>query len=169
MRVAKWGLKGLRRYPDLMLMLRLVAIVSRLRPLALLGAVAAALAALSGCGGNGALAGGGTVVRVSERDFRITAPKQVPSGDVVLQARNRGPDNHELIVVRAPEGKLPMRSDGLTVNEEALQKAEAGVLEPGDPGSVRELKLHLSRGRYVLFCNMSGHFLGGMHAVLVVK
>ena len=27
----------------------------------------------------------------------------------------------------------------------------------------------LDPGRYVLFCNMYGHYLGGMHAVLVVR
>ncbi len=45
----------------------------------------------------------------------------------------------------------------------------AGVLEPGQPGSVRELNVHLRPGRYVLFCNMSGHYLGGMHTTLVVR
>jgi uncharacterized cupredoxin-like copper-binding protein len=43
------------------------------------------------------------------------------------------------------------------------------VLEPGDPETVRELAVHLVPGRYVLLCNMSGHYLGGMHTVLVVK
>jgi uncharacterized cupredoxin-like copper-binding protein len=27
----------------------------------------------------------------------------------------------------------------------------------------------LAPGRYVLFCNMSGHYLGGMHRLLVVR
>ena len=56
----------------------------------------------------------------------------------------------------------------MTVNEEALEKVEAGALEPGASGSVRELHLHLKPGRYELFCNMSGHFLGGMHTDVVV-
>jgi uncharacterized cupredoxin-like copper-binding protein len=30
------------------------------------------------------------------------------------------------------------------------------------------LHLHLTPGRYVLFCNMAGHYLGGMHRTLVV-
>jgi uncharacterized cupredoxin-like copper-binding protein len=83
--------------------------------------------------------------------------------------KNRGPDDHELIVVRADDGRLPLRGDGLTVDEEALERSAAGVLEPGDPGSLRTLDVHLVRGRYVLFCNMSGHYLGGMRAVLVVR
>jgi len=47
------------------------------------------------------LAVGQRVVDVTERDFTIKAsPKRVPAGDVVFQARNLGPDAHELIVVR---------------------------------------------------------------------
>lgn len=108
-------------------------------------------------------------VQVTERDFHITAPKQVPNGNISLEVTNKGPDAHELIVVRAPGARLPLRSDGLTVNEEDLRPATEPSLDPGSPGSVRWLRLHLPPGRYVLFCNMSGHFMGGMHTVLVVR
>jgi uncharacterized cupredoxin-like copper-binding protein len=112
----------------------------------------------------------GTAVHVTERDFHIAAsPTRVPAGDVVITVDNHGPDSHELIVVRARQGSsLPLRADGVTINEEALEKVEAGALEPGAPGSVRELRLHLKPGTYQLFCNMSGHFFGGMHTDLVV-
>jgi uncharacterized cupredoxin-like copper-binding protein len=33
---------------------------------------------------------------------------------------------------------------------------------------VEEVLLHLKPGRYELFCNMAGHYLGGMRAALVV-
>jgi len=123
-----------------------------------------------GCsaGQTGARAGG-TVLRVTESDFRISAPKQTSSGEIRLSVSNKGPDQHELIVVRERGSRLPLRGDGVTVNEELLERATVGVLEPGSPGSRRELALHLAPGRYVLFCNMSGHYLGGMHAVLVVR
>ena len=62
-----------------------------------------------------------------------------------------------------------MRSDGLTVDEESLQRREVGVLEPAEASAVRDLRVRLTPGRYVLFCNMSGHFIGGMHRVLVVR
>ena len=39
----------------------------------------------------------------------------------------------------------------------------------GWPGSVRELHVRLTPGRYVLLCNMSGHYMGGMHRTLVVR
>jgi len=71
--------------------------------------------------------------------------------------------------VRARSSHLPLRPDGVTVDEEALERATVGVLEPGAPGSVRHLRVHLRPGRYMLICNMSGHFLGGMHTELVVR
>jgi hypothetical protein len=123
-----------------------------------------------GCaGGQSGSAIGAPVIAVTERDFAISAPKYLAAGDVVLRVQNRGPDGHELIVVRLDLGSLPMRSDGMTVSEEAVQRREVGVLEPGASGALRDLHLNLAPGRYQLFCNMSGHYLSGMHTSLVVK
>ena len=63
---------------------------------------------------------------------------------------------------------LPLRTDGVTVDEDALQPATVGALEPGLPGSVRMLRLDLTPGHYEIFCNMAGHYLGGMHTELTV-
>ncbi len=109
-------------------------------------------------------------VQITERDFSISArTKTLSRGTVTLRVRNNGPDSHELIVSRADGKRLPLRLDGLTVDEETLQRRIVGGLEPGAPGSVRTLRVHLTPGRYVLFCNMAGHYLGGMHATLVVR
>jgi len=109
------------------------------------------------------------VLRITERDFKITAPRVVRAGEFELRSRNRGPDDHELIVVRHSRGRLPMRSDGITIDEDALQRQEVGALEPFAPRTVSVLHVELTPGRYVLFCNMAGHFLGGMHTTLVVR
>jgi uncharacterized cupredoxin-like copper-binding protein len=124
---------------------------------------------VAGCGAT-QLATPGRVVDVTERDFAIkVSPRTLQAGNVVIRATNRGPDQHELIVARVRDPKLPLRSDGLTVSEEKLEKSTVGVLEPGQPNSVRELRVQLKPGHYVLFCNMSGHFMGGMRADLVVR
>jgi uncharacterized cupredoxin-like copper-binding protein len=129
-----------------------------------------ALLVAAGCGGSQHAATGVTqIVPVSERDFAISAPTSVMAGDVEFRVANEGPDAHELLVVRAGRGHLPMRNDGLTVNEEGLARRAVGALEPAQPGGVESLRVHLTPGRYVLYCNMSGHFLGGMHTVLVVR
>lgn len=153
---------------------RVPSVATRRGLLLVLGAACALGAA--GCGGTGPLTphdlgpSNAEIVTVNERDFAITAsPSSVRSGAVVLQDVNRGPESHELIVVRETDAGLPLRPDGLTLSEEDLAHAIVASLEPGPPGSVRDLRLKLSPGRYVLLCNMEGHYMGGMHAELVVR
>ena len=62
-----------------------------------------------------------------------------------------------------------MRADGLTVDEDASSTATAGALEPAAAGGIAELRVRLAPGRYVLLCNMSGHYLGGMRREVVVR
>jgi uncharacterized cupredoxin-like copper-binding protein len=132
------------------------------------GALASCVALLAaGCGGGHT--GGGRVVHITERDFKIVAPAHVAAGEVTLQVRNDGPDDHELIMVRDADAALPLRTDGLTVDENALRRVTVVSLDPGTPGSVRRVRVHLTPGRYELLCNMAGHYMGGMHTVLTVS
>jgi uncharacterized cupredoxin-like copper-binding protein len=126
--------------------------------------------AISGCSsGKSQKHAGGTELRVAERDFKIHLPtRTVRAGDVSFAVHNQGPDSHELIVIRERGSRLPLRRDGVTVDEDALERSTPGALEPGSPGT-RHLKVHLTPGRYELICNMSGHYLGGMRARLVVQ
>lgn len=106
---------------------------------------------------------------VEVRDFKIRAPRQVAAGRVVFHVSNLGPDTHEFIVVRERPGRLPLRSDGLTVDEEALSSVKQGSEDGMMPGSSHTLDLRLKPGRYVLFCNMAGHYLAGMHTEIVAR
>src|SRR4051794_38642473 len=121
-------------------------------------AAATACLALSGCG---ASARAYRPVRITLEDFRIVAPAHIKAGDVELAIHNKGPDAHELIVVRTMN-RLPLRADGVTADEDAFEKITVAALEPGAPGRTRHVHLRLKPGHYVLICNMSGHYLGGM-------
>ena len=126
-------------------------------------------AAFSGCGGTGTQRESAHVVSVRERDFRISISRtHVSAGDVVFRAKNTGPDAHELIVVRSDGARLRFRTDGMTIDEEGLEKSIVGALEPGPAGETRELRVKLEPGTYTLLCNMYGHYMGGMHSTLVV-
>jgi uncharacterized cupredoxin-like copper-binding protein len=137
-----------------------------------LSLAALALALLPSCSsGDSHETAAAATVRVQERDFRITvSPARVGAGTVRLLVHNQGPDTHELLVVRSSHDSLPLRRDGLTVNEATLdhEHATVTVMEGRDPGDAEELLVHLKPGRYELFCNMAGHYLGGMRAELVV-
>jgi uncharacterized cupredoxin-like copper-binding protein len=121
-------------------------------------------ATLAGCGSTAHV---GKAVDVTLQDFRIKAPAHLHAGDVSFVVHNDGPDEHEFIVVRADK-PLPLRRDGVTADEDAFESRTVGALEPGAPGSTRYLDVHLTPGRYVLICNMSGHYLGGMRTLVDV-
>jgi hypothetical protein len=114
----------------------------------------------------------GTPVNVRLEDFRVQQDAAVvPAGTVSFRILNQGPTTHQLIVVRtdlAPD-KLPLQRDGLTVDEDAPGidlLDEVGGLDIDDR---QTLVLRLAPGHYVLYCNLEGHYLGGMHAALTVR
>jgi uncharacterized cupredoxin-like copper-binding protein len=114
----------------------------------------------------------GTPVNVLLDDFTLRRDVDVvPAGTVRFRILNQGPTTHELSVIRtdrAPD-KLPLQRDGLTINEDAPGMDFLDEAEGLDIGDRRTLALRLAAGNYVLYCNMEGHYLGGMHAALTVS
>jgi len=111
----------------------------------------------------------GTVVRVTVKDFRIKLSRtHVRAGDVRFVVKNRGPDTHEVLIART-SAALPLRADNITVDEDALEPVTVDEVEAEPPGAERVLAVKLRPGRYELFCNMAGHYLGGMRVRLVVS
>lgn len=108
---------------------------------------------------------------IAERDFQMTISASHVAGKVIeFRDHNAGPDTHEVLIVRTslPGGDLPLRSDGITVNEELLKPDIVGSIDFVPPGGTKATTLRVRPGRYVLLCNMSGHYLAGMHVDLVV-
>jgi uncharacterized cupredoxin-like copper-binding protein len=129
---------------------------------------AIAAGGLSACSSRSSTGADATVVRVTVRDFHIkVSRRRVPAGEVRLVVANDGPDMHELLIARTG-ATLPLRKDGLTVDEEKLEPVTIAEAEAEPPGAAHVLQLKLRPGRYELFCNMAGHYLGGMRARLVV-
>jgi uncharacterized cupredoxin-like copper-binding protein len=114
----------------------------------------------------------GTPLNVLLDDFKVQRDAAVvPAGTVSFRIRNQGPTTHELIVVRtdrAPD-ELPLQSDGLTVDEEGPGVEFLEEVEGLDIDDRETLVLDLAPGRYVLYCNLEGHYLGGMYEALTVR
>jgi len=94
--------------------------------------------------------------------------KTVPAGEVVFEVVNSSKDIvHEMVVAPAdPAVELPFDAEEQGVREEAVNSlGEVSELDPGTSGS---LKLNLEPGKYVLFCNVPGHYMLGMWQVLTV-
>jgi uncharacterized cupredoxin-like copper-binding protein len=114
----------------------------------------------------------GTPVDVLLKDFQVENDAAVaPAGTVSFRIRNQGPTTHEVIFVRtnsAPD-KLPLQPDGLTVDEEGPGIEFLDEVEGLDIDDRQTLDLDLAAGNYVLYCNLEGHYLGGMYAALTVR
>jgi uncharacterized cupredoxin-like copper-binding protein len=128
------------------------------------------VAAGAGCS-SGPSASAGARVVVTERDFGLQASaSSVRAGAVTVHVVNRGPSTHELNIDRTSmaDGSLPLKPDGLTVNEDspALQRVDS--VNVVRLGSSQDLHLRLEPGHYVLYCNLEGHYLGTMHTSLEV-
>ncbi len=86
-----------------------------------------------------------------------------PHGIVAFKVTNDSKDTiHEMIVIQLakPGEPLPYVASEQRVDEDkAGDKGEVSELEPGQSGS---LTLNLQPGKYLLICNVAGHYAAGM-------
>jgi uncharacterized cupredoxin-like copper-binding protein len=111
-------------------------------------------------------------IDVSMRDFKLKVSRStVPAGHVVIRVHNHGPSTHEINVDRTDlaSGALPLKADGLTVDEESKALHRIDSIEQLNLGNTGDLSLNLKPGHYVLYCNLEGHYLGGMHVGFDVR
>lgn len=93
----------------------------------------------------------------------------VAAGRVTFEVVNDSKDIiHEMIVspITSTDVDLPYLADENRVDEEkAGHLGEVAELDPGKSGA---LTVDLTPGLYLLYCNIPGHFVGGMWTVLTV-
>lgn len=86
-----------------------------------------------------------------------------PTGDVTFNVTNSSKDTiHEMVVIylQNPGKPLPYVANVNRVDEEKVSdKGEVSELAPGKSGS---LTIHLQPGKYLLICNIPGHYAAGM-------
>ena len=95
--------------------------------------------------------------------------KSAPAGTVTFAVTNDSKEIvHEMVIVRRPPpGKaMPYVDAEMKVNEDAAgHMGEVSELEPGKGGSV---SITMKPGRYLLVCNIPGHYKAGMWAEFTV-
>ena len=114
----------------------------------------------------------GAVARVHLENFKIGVAATLPSGLTHFSIASAGPTMHELNIARTEMAsrKLPVASDG-TVDDTVPHAgfdhlAEAEGIDIGDHAS---LTVNLTPGHYVMYCNMEGHYMAGMHTDFTVR
>lgn len=112
-------------------------------------------------------------VKATQADGTITLDKTSgESGSVEFAIENTGKLTHEFIVLKTDlaEGDLPLLADRSAVDEEGDGVKKIGEQENIAPGAKAELSLDkLAAGKYVLICNVPGHYGLGMHTTFTVN
>jgi uncharacterized cupredoxin-like copper-binding protein len=114
-----------------------------------------------------------TAVTITQKEFGLSLTAgTVAHGAVAVTVQNRGALTHEIVFFRTelPEASLVAVADGSQVDEDG-----AGIThidpEAEDvlPAKDKSISVNLSAGRYVVMCNIPGHYKSGMHAVLIAS
>ncbi len=130
------------------------------------------VAAVTGCSTHSSSVATSSRIDVTMHDFGIKVSRHlVRAGKVVLHVTNRGPSTHEINVdlTRYGAGEIPLKRDGLTAAEDAKGLKRIDSIEQVNLHHTGDLTVDLRPGRYVLWCNLEGHYLGGMHETFDVR
>ena len=106
------------------------------------------------------------IADLSDYKIAIDHPS-VAAGHVVFGIRNHASMAHEFKVI-----KTDLAPDQLPVDASTAKASEAGKvgeLLDISAGATRKLALDLVPGKYVLICNVAGHYQLGMRVGLEVK
>jgi len=93
----------------------------------------------------------------------------VPAGTVTFNVTNASKDIvHEMVLspVTAGSTELPYLKDENRIDEETA--GHLGEVSELDPGAAGSLTVDMTPGQYILYCNIPGHFIGGMWTLLTV-
>ncbi len=97
-------------------------------------------------------------------------PKSVLHGKVKFQVTNSSKTViHEMILspVADPNKPLPYIDKDNKVDEESsIHLGEVSELDPGKSGA---LIVDIKPGKYILYCNIAGHYMAGMWTTLEVR
>lgn len=149
--------------------------LKRYRLMAATGLVAAML--LGACSGGGDAKeeksgakseGGASAITATLTEFTVQpSPASGSAGEVTFTVKNSGAVPHELAVVKsdADAKKLPQK-DGLADETANKPLARTGNIAAG---ASEKLTVKLEPGKYVLLCNLAGHYSAGMATSFTVK
>lgn len=100
---------------------------------------------------------------MKDRSFQ-SSRRTVPAGKVTFVVRNAGTMEHEFVVLRTNRlpRALPMKG------QQASEAGAKGEIEEFASGRTKRLTLTLAPGKYVLLCNLPGHYKRGQYLAFTV-
>lgn len=114
--------------------------------------------------------GKGMMSDMSMAMLGITIDKaEVPAGMVTFEVSNDSKDLiHEMVLspIASREVEMPYLAEENKIDED--KDGHLGEVAELDPGKSGTLAVELKPGLYLLYCNIAGHYIGGMWTVLTV-
>jgi len=111
-------------------------------------------------------AAGPSLVNVQLSDFKIKPSEaSIPAGKVTFVAKNTGDAEHEMVVVRTDKAAGSLAKGG----GEASEAGSVGEIGEFKAGATERKAFNLKPGRYVLLCNVPGHYKAGMYTAFTVR
>jgi len=111
-------------------------------------------------------------INVTETEMAIKlSSATAPAGSIDFIVHNSGKIPHEFVVFQTsvPDNKLPLKGDNMDEEGKGVKHiAEIGA-DQLKSGATKTLNVNLTPGRYVLVCNIPGHFKAGMKTDFSVK
>jgi hypothetical protein len=132
-------------------------------------------AVVVGCGGGTAStstspSSSADAARIAARvaDYAIRLDREsAPRGIIAFDVRNDGRATHQFVILRSDRAAAALPRAGDEVVERAAGRVQAEAEGIG-PGRTTTLRATLRPGRYVLLCNLRGHYARGMRAAFRV-
>jgi uncharacterized cupredoxin-like copper-binding protein len=101
-------------------------------------------------------------------DFKIEpSTTTVKNGKAEFRVKNNGPSVHEFVIFDTDlaADQLPLK--GTEVDEDQLKVVDE--LEDLAKDTTTTLKVSLDKGKYVVICNVAGHYQQGMRVALTAE
>jgi uncharacterized cupredoxin-like copper-binding protein len=114
----------------------------------------------------GAVAATDGQVTVTTTEFAFS-PMEITTkpGKLKLTLVNDGKVEHEIVVLKTNQAAGAMKVSGGRVSE----STSVGEVSETAAGATKSTTLDLKAGKYVIVCNISGHYQAGMRGTLTVQ
>jgi uncharacterized cupredoxin-like copper-binding protein len=111
----------------------------------------------------------GSQVKVTLKEWMLTPDKaSVPAGDITFSATNSGTVDHEFVVFKTDLAADALKLSGSAVDEAAAGQTKVDEIAEFAPGTTKTLTINLQPGKYVLICNVAGHYQRGVSSAFTV-
>jgi uncharacterized cupredoxin-like copper-binding protein len=124
-------------------------------------------AALLACGGSDGDTER-TEVGVSLKEWSVS-PSQTEArpGTVTFEVRNEGSMPHQLVVIKSdlPPEMLPVANGDIATSQVRILES----IDPIGSGATAEVRFEATAGKYVLVCNVPGHYQQGMTTSFLIE